>query len=146
MELVPTTYAYARQIPKDKRINLTIEQLVQAVYKDEDALAEWSPTLIEGDKIMAVIGLRPHWPGVAEAWTFLSDEVREKPLELTKSVKASLLEAAERLDLTRIQAVADASDRRAGRWLHLLGFHCEGLMRNYGLNGEGDFFMYARIF
>lgn len=148
MELMRTTYAYACSVPMPAEWDQgrTIEQIIQGLYPDEETLGKWSHTLIEGDLVMAVMGLRPHWEGVAEAWSFISDEAKARPLSLVRATRASLEDAAPRLGIKRVQAVGDARDEKLPRWFKALKFECEGRLRCYGMNGEGDHFMYARIF
>ena len=79
-----------------------------------------------------MVGRPPLPPGAAAA----------RPLGLTKAVKGWL---DSQKAYRRIQANVKADDERAVRWIRLLGFENEGLMRAFGPDGA-DFRRFVRLY
>lgn len=95
-------------------------------------------------RIIGCAGIVPLWPGVGHAWAVLSDAVLAYPVALTRTADREMTRIECRLGLRRVQATV-AEDHVAGRrWLAWLGFEVEGLMRNYGPDGTGDYWLYGR--
>ncbi len=46
--------------------------------------------------------------------------------------------------LVRVEAVVKSDFAAGVRWVEHLGFKREGTMRNYGIDGVGDYDLYAR--
>ena len=92
--------------------------------------------------VIGCAGVVTHWEGVGEAWAFISTAAAAHPLGITKAVKGWLdAQKAYR----RIQANVKADDERAVRWIRLLGFENEGLMRAFGPDGT-DFRRFVRLY
>jgi RimJ/RimL family protein N-acetyltransferase len=86
-------------------------------------------------KVYGMGGLFPLWPGVAEAWTLLSEDVKQDHgYWLHKTVRGWLRDQANQYDFHRLQINVDAGDDRAIRWAKVLGFEHEGVMRQYAFN------------
>ena len=101
-------------------------------------------TLLDGDDVLACVGVSPQRKGVCAAWAFLSARAIGKPVFLTRSVRR-FLDTIEQYDGYRRIEAAVAVEHGAGhRWIRSLGFEHEGRMKNYGVGGQGDFDLYAR--
>jgi hypothetical protein len=108
----------------------------------EDRIAiEYTWTLCNGE-IIACGGFVPLWTGVFECWiqfkdyrTFLSHTIW-----LVRAFRKEL----EKLQFHRLQATIDLKTRNYHKFMKLLGFNCEGLLRKYSPFGE-DYVMYSRI-
>jgi len=95
-------------------------------------------------RVIACFGVWPLWPGVARAWSDLSQEALDRPKALYSNVREQLGKAEEQLDLRRVEAVIAKNHAVAHGWIRHLGFELEGTMHNYGVGGVGDFCLYAR--
>jgi hypothetical protein len=90
-------------------------------------------------------GLALAWRGRAQAWCVLAPDIpRTAWPAIHRAVARRLAQAAEVFELRRIEAEAMFGYPPAARWLRLLGFEAEGVMRNYGPHGE-DFLRFARV-
>ena len=77
----------------------------------------------------------------------VSDAARHHPVSLTRHVRAEMESFEQDFGLRRLEAAVNLDDDRAARWLKKgLGFHLErGVVRNYGIDGIGDYAMYVRV-
>ena len=90
-------------------------------------------------------GLALAWAGRAQAWCVLAPDIpRTVWPAIHRAVAMRLDQAAQVFELRRIEAEAMLGFLPAARWLRLLGFEAEGVMRNYGPRGE-DFLRFARV-
>ena len=101
-------------------------------------------TLVVADKPIACAGLVTMWPGVAEAWAYLSPAVEHRAVALHRQVKRALLMGERHLNLHRIQAAVRCDFVVGYRWLERLGFEPEGLMHKYGPRKE-SYMRFARV-
>ncbi len=114
------------------------------------ACAAWLPTHARAfdheGRIIGCFGVFPIRKGVAEAWAALSDEiVTEHPVQMGRTVRNWLWRVEIGWKLRRIQAAVAREHDAGHRWIRWLGFQAEGVMRNYGIDGRGDFVLYARV-
>ena len=96
-------------------------------------------TLMDGDRVIAAGGLLPIWSGRVLAWALISEGANM--VAVSRAAREFLAGFPE---LQRIEATVDLTFPEAIRWIELLGFQREGIMRKCGPNGE-DFAMYARV-
>ena len=101
-------------------------------------------TALVGGEPAACAGVAPLWPGVAEAWSFAGAAIGREALAFHRAVARGLADAERDLRLHRVQAACRADHVRGRRWLALLGFEEEGLMRRYGPEGR-CFVRFARV-
>lgn len=94
--------------------------------------------------IIGIAGILPMWPGVAEAWMFLGNDLYKHRRFVYKQVKEHLNEVFNLLKIKRLQLVCQANFNKAHCFAEHLGFVKEAFMKNYGLDGS-DFLLYARI-
>lgn len=90
--------------------------------------------------ILGIAGLLPQWENRALAWTLISDEAGPHFRCIHKAVKR-MLDVSE---FRRIEATVDVGFDAGQRWMNLLGFEHEGLMRAYRPDGA-DMHLYARV-
>lgn len=96
------------------------------------------------DRVIGVAGIALHWRGRAAAWCMLGRDIPKAAwLSIHRAVAARLAQA-DALGVRRIEAETQFGYPPGVRWLLMLGFECEGAMRQYGPNGE-DFLRFARI-
>jgi hypothetical protein len=91
-------------------------------------------------KLVALGGYTPVWQGRAVAWAYLGRDSGPSMPAITRKVRRTLDDLA--LEFPRIEAYASRNYGAASRWLVLLGFRREGLLRKFA-DGR-DYFMYAR--
>ena len=107
------------------------------------ALATLGPAIsgeVDG-RIVACGGVVKQLFGLGTAWALFDQSAGRHFIRMDR-VMRGVLETA---GLRRIEATVETDFTPGCRWLSLLGFHSEGLMRSYGPNGE-DHLRYARIF
>ena len=120
--------------------------IVQAHEDPVGMLWEASRTILVKAAPIGMFGVWPMWPGVGRAWSMISPEAKSDfPCSLYKGVKRNLEIIIARDQLVRVEAVVKAGHPTAHPWIRRLGFRREGLMRNYGIGGVGDYHLYARI-
>ena len=100
-------------------------------------------TMIVGDSIVCSGGVIKLWQGLADAWVLATPLVQAYPKAVTKASKSKLDEWIFMMRLVRLQAIVKVDFEVGHRWIQVLGFHSEGVMRKYF--GGMDFVRYARI-
>jgi RimJ/RimL family protein N-acetyltransferase len=100
----------------------------------------WSAFDVYG-RLIGCGGLSMEHPACATAWTLLDPEVSGRwMLHLTRAVLRVIAECPAR----RIQAHADPKFAPAARWLQLLGFQQEGILRCFTPDGR-DMAVFSRV-
>ena len=100
--------------------------------------------VVDGEPIGAG-GVHTMYPGVGEAWTLLSEQiVRDHPMAISRFAIRWLDKLQETRGFVRIHTICEDSEKHLG-WLVVLGFVPEGLMRNAGIDGKGDYWMCGRV-
>jgi len=90
-------------------------------------------------RIIAIVGLTPLGDGRASAWTLLSKDARHHMLSLTRRVRKFLDDFPYR----RMEAQTDVGFDAAERWLEILNFEKECVMKSYTTRGDAT--LWARI-
>lgn len=85
-------------------------------------------------QVVVVMGMAKLWPGVADCWSLVHPSSGVPARQLVRLVKESLETYAQVEELRR--ANATASDEKQLKWMHLLGFEQEFVMRQGGPQGE----------
>lgn len=96
-------------------------------------------------KLLACAGVKIYWPGVGEAWAFISPEIVNYKRELLHYMRKYIAHIAETEGLWRIQVVVRKDFPQGLRLARHLGFEMEGKMEKYGTDGV-DCFLFSRIF
>lgn len=112
-------------------------------YISHYATSSFAFTAFYGDSIIAIGGILPIWPGAAEAWMFIGDDLAKHKRFIYKSVKNKIEDSFKFLNLQRLQMVCLTSYEKAGIFAEHLGFVKEGTMEKY-TNGEA-YDLYARV-
>lgn len=97
---------------------------------------------MDGGKIYATFGILPLWAGRGLAWSLFDKEINPRRFVVTALRSKEMMEATMEHCFYRLEAYIRADYPNAHRYAKLLGFECEGLMRNF--DGENDFHLYAR--
>lgn len=129
-----TTYASIEFIPfevdhlRQMKFNTPAWQAI-----DLELCRGWT-LMVDGNPLGAW-GICPMWPGVAEAWQFTLAEWHRYLKSVVREMRRRLPQLVEEAGLRRLQATClNAPEYWA--WLQYLGFKWEGLMPEYGLDGE----------
>lgn len=145
MNLVPCTPEHIQRIPVSGIAEM--ETIRAAIGEDHrPQLAEWARTMVEDSgELLAIFGVSPRWAGVGEAWIFITDYARQAyPVQLVRNAQRCI-DIAEEHGMRRIQAAVIVGFEPGHRFIQKLGFEPEGTMRRFGVGGEGDYTLYARI-
>ena len=100
------------------------------------------PTLsaVVDDRVIACAGIASPGLGIGTLWAVVAKDAGPYFIRLDRCVRRFL----EIPKLRRIEASSEVDFAPGCRWLELLGFQSEGIMRKYGPNGE-DHMRYARV-
>jgi RimJ/RimL family protein N-acetyltransferase len=115
-------------------VGLTREQVVE-LARDSDAY-----TMVDDERVIAYAGLLRQWDNRAIAWALLGASANRTMLRVHRAVAAYLARSAVR----RIEAHVDVAFEAGHRWIELLGFQREGVMRQFTPDGR-DAVLYARV-
>jgi hypothetical protein len=108
------------------------------LYELQSAGPSWH--VRRNGELVALGGYTLLWKGRAVVWGYLGVNSGPSMPAMTRKVRQTLDDLA--LEFPRIEAYASRNYGAASRWLVLLGFRREGLMRKFA-DGR-DYFMYAR--
>lgn len=97
----------------------------------------------ENGHVIACAGVIPQWPGRAIAWALMSPMAGKCFRRIHRSVSA-FLDYNIRERFHRIEATVDVDFDRAHKWMRMLGFEREGVMKKYRPDGM-DQVLYARV-
>lgn len=112
---------------------LTMDYIAQIAH------AGPSITGLVNGRVMGCCGIASPGFGIGTLWAFVAQDSGPHFIRLDRCVRR-LLEIPK---LRRIEASAETDFRNGCRWLEMLGFQSEGVMRKYGPHGE-DHMRYAR--
>ena len=84
------------------------------------------------------------WDGVAEGWVLATKDIYKYPIFCAKHIKKRTEMLIKNNNIKRLQTSVKADCEMAIRFAKWLGLNSEGLMKNYGPDGE-DFIRFARI-
>jgi RimJ/RimL family protein N-acetyltransferase len=98
-------------------------------------------TALYHGQAIACAGIRPLWPGVAEAWLLFGPEVKNHRIFIVKSIKQYLSDLIIKYNLWRLQAYCRTDFPEAINFLYHLGFRVEGKARRYNPDGTDAYFM-----
>lgn len=133
-----------RVAPQPAQAELALYRDWLADRLDPYAIRGCAFTGLIGGRVVGCAGVRPMWAGVGEAWAVFSLEALGRPVSLFRAAARGLAAMEDRQGLRRIQATCHADHDAGARFLRALGFEREGLLRRYGLRGEGNYWLYAR--
>lgn len=110
--------------------------------------ADWATDVIPGESFCGLIGIRPMvcggitmvLPCVYEAWVCIAPDAPRYPVaSALKREFPRMLDWAFGKGIRRIQCACQTDWRDANRLIQSLGFECEGVMRQYGVDGKDHF-------
>lgn len=92
-------------------------------------------------KLVAIGGHTPVWPGRTVVWGFLGADCGPALPVMTKEVRRQIKRL--HVDFPRLEAYTERHHEAGHRWLKLLGFKHEGIMRKF-YNGT-DYALYGKV-
>lgn len=142
-----------------KLIDFDPDHLNKLPVRDIDALfiRENSATLMKrlpkgltftgtyDDQIFAMFGLVPYWKGCYECWLIPASDLDTHKMKMHRTSLRFFEYTAKILRANRYQCYVYSSNYPAIRWIEMMLFQREGLMKKFGPNQE-DFLLYARYF
>ena len=90
-------------------------------------------------KLVALIGHCSPWAGRTVLWAFLGADCGPCMIALTKHVKAEIA----RLEFSRVEAYAEVTHAQGNRWLELMGFTREGVMRKFAYGTDYNLYSWV---
>jgi hypothetical protein len=115
---------------------------LQDRQRDADTSGDWivgpAWTVFDGERIAGMGGFLLQWDGRFLAWAMIAKGANM--VGLTR-IARSIVNG---FNVRRIEATIDVNFRQAAKWVSMLGFEFEGVLRCAGLNGE-DFAMYSKV-
>lgn len=129
--------------PVDRRIFQSLPDLEQRLQAVTDQRCAW--TLFYKREPALVMGIEYKYPTNYEAWLVPSDVALKHGTVLSRGAKRFFDKIGKRLNLRRMQIVVNVNHDPAIRWAEFLRFNREGLMKQYGPEGD-DYYMYARTY
>ena len=101
-------------------------------------------TAFHDGTIVALGGVHIMWEGVAEGWFIMSKNAYQLPISMARAT-ANLIDSFYNDNkLVRIQASVNVNDNKSISFAIWLGFKEEGVMKQYGPNGD-DYIRLARF-
>lgn len=97
-------------------------------------------TGFDGTRVVGCAGIVTQFAGVGTLWAVLADDSRRHFVAIHRTVERVL----GMVRLRRLEASSEVDFAQGCRWLELLGFQSEGVMRSYGPDGK-DHFRYAKV-
>lgn len=96
-------------------------------------------------QVFAMFGLVPFWKGCYECWLIPADDLAKHKMKMHHAGLRFFEYSAKVLRAKRYQCYVFSENVRAIRWIEMMVFRKEGVMKNFGPNQE-DHFLYARYF
>lgn len=97
--------------------------------------------VIHNEKPVCILGVATSTPGVGQGWLVGTTEIGLAGVEVAKAAKKIISTLFEN-DVHRIQAYSASFHTQAHKWLELIGFKKESVMKSFGKDGT-DFYCYA---
>ena len=90
-------------------------------------------SLYYGDSLVGMFGFVLSPGGTASVWASFSDEIKSRPLAITRFFKENVRLTASLLNVNRVQLIVATNSPNSSmskRWAETIGFEVEGVMRN----------------
>jgi len=102
--------------------------------------SKFSYSALKNNKVLACGGVAEYWPGRGEAWAIMNPDCGRDMVRIHR-ISQRLLDA---VPFQRVEAVVDLEFKSGHKWVEMLGFQQETVLRKYRPDG-GDAILYARI-
>ena len=95
----------------------------------------FAATFVSGTRPVGCVGGQVQWPGVAQIWAVLSDDLRGHGLAVTRACRRLLARECEKYAIRRVHCLVRADNGEYLRWISLLGFEHEFTMHRAAPDG-----------
>lgn len=139
--------------PSDaKQLSIQPTQVIDQSLFDDWSDEKWesvgfhlnpSVTGLRNDEIIVCAGVIPQWPGRAVSWALLGSSIGPRDMLWVHRQARWFIEDQLR-NFHRIEGHVHEPFEAGHRWMRMLGFVSEGVMRRYDPEGR-DMRLYARI-
>lgn len=121
--------------------------LFKSIYQgNEERFRVW--TMVTEDSIpVAICGMTILWPSVANVFMAFSEDVEsnsDRAGEVFWGIKRFIKQIFDEYRLHRMEAATSDQSYAQIRWMKLLGFEIEGIMKKYDPQGR-DYFRFAKV-
>tara|TARA_R100000458_G_scaffold56669_1_gene61832 strand:+ start:3333 stop:3857 length:525 start_codon:yes stop_codon:yes gene_type:complete len=99
----------------------------------------------ENNQCLAMFGVVPLHPGVAEAWLMPSKFISKHRFAFHRATKNFLIFMMAKWKLHRLQILVHSDNLVSKKWAEVLSFEQEGILKRYGVDKK-NFFMYSRTY
>jgi hypothetical protein len=113
-------------------------------YIIEMAVPDFSWTVVRDGSPVAVFGVRPMWPGVAEVWMLPGVGIEKNAIALVRGARHIFAQIEQEYGVRRLQIAVRKSNYTAYKFARSVYFEQESLMSQFGPEGE-DYYMMTRI-
>lgn len=111
----------------------------------KDLKTGFAYTLVSSEcEIIGCFGILPKWEGVGYAWTLLGENIESKHFVYIHKQCKRLCELMLKFTYRRIEATVVSDFEEGLRWMPLLGFKKEGLMKKFDPYGR-DHVMFSMV-
>lgn len=136
MEIVPFQAAHIARLKSETENEELPDPEFLAALEEE----KYSYSLVQGDKVIACLGVIEWWEGRAEGWMFIGPHSLGELCYLYRAVRRFF----ETCPYRRVEAVVRSDFPEAQDWVKSFGFQFEGHLTAYSPEGE-DMMMFAKI-
>lgn len=102
-------------------------------------------TCLSGNRPIAIIGWTLLFPGVADLWSLVSEEIKKYGKSFYKFCMTLMEFGNYNLGIHRFQMTVRVGNKELIRWSEALHMKCEGLMEKFGPD-KSDYFLFARVY
>lgn len=120
------------------------EECLEAYKQAESFNQVVKPQTIRiGSKIIACMGLLNLSPWRGEVWAVMGKDSGPNMVAITREAKNMVEEAFEN-GIHRLESIVDMDFKEGHKWMKLLGFLPDGILRGYNKN-KSDVLMYSKV-
>lgn len=128
---------------KAREPGLEVNEMIRTWAKEKETRGPAFTGVLDGVP-KGCAGLEIIWPGMAEGWLLLAQDIRNYNILAARTVKRKFEELIKEHHLVRIQAPLRVGFEMAMAFAMWLGFKYEGTLRKYHADGT-DAMMFARV-
>jgi hypothetical protein len=140
MRIEPFTPEHLHQLVLQPSQAILQPQLVAPAYGEMLAKSGPAYSALDGDEVLACLGVIPQWEGRAVAWGLVGRAAGRNFRSIHRGVSRFL----DTCGFRRIETAVATHFEQGHRWAQLLGFKNEGTMSGYAPDGS-DYDLYARV-
>jgi hypothetical protein len=138
----PATFDDVRAIKIPEQFQMVAPEVQ---FESEQWLSEHARVVRKDGVTIAVFGVKPLWKGVGHVFGYVTADAKQYPKTLVCCGRAIMEEGCSpERGFWRLQATVESNFNRGIRYLMLLGFTIDGLLKRFGPDGN-DHLMMSRL-